>query len=62
MFTCVSKEHSVVGKGTALKSGVWLVPIQQLSDWLVSCNGGGSRTMEAKEKSFHMDHTGLQPQ
>lgn len=22
MFNCVSKEHSVVGKGTALKSGV----------------------------------------
>lgn len=58
MFNCVSKEHSVVGKGSALKPWVWLVPIQQLSDWLVSCNGSGGRTMEAKEKKFHTDHTG----
>lgn len=41
MFNCVSKEHSVVGKGSTLKPWVWLVPIQQLPDWLVSGNGGG---------------------
>lgn len=52
MFNRVSKEHLVVRKGSALKPWVWLVPIQQLPDWLVSCNVGGGHTMEAKESKF----------